>query len=322
MGVADRAPHHAPQHVFSLIAVWQHAFGYQKCASARMIGDHPHRHIVGGQGSSIAFARDLGRQVHDRPQQVRVVVADDPLQHAGDALETHAGVNAGRRQGMQLALRVAVELHEHEVPQLDPATPIFSGLLAEASDVGGAGTEVVVDLGTGTTGAGVTHLPEVLAGAAAYDPILRDAGHVLPQLLGLGIRRQVALTPENANQQAAGVEPHGFGQEAPAKIDGVPFEIVTKGKVAQHLEERVVAGGHAHVLQVVVLSADADALLRRGSARVGALLLTREDVLEGHHARIDKHQGRVVLGHERGRGHHLVALATKELAKSIADLPS
>ncbi len=53
------------------------------------------------------------------------------------------------------------------------------------------------------------------------------------------------------------------------------------------------------VVEVVVLAADAHALLRRRRARVGALLAPEEDVLELVHPRVGEEQRRVVARHER-----------------------
>jgi hypothetical protein len=83
-----------------------------------------------------------------------------------------------------------------------------------------------------------------------------------------------------------------------------------------------VARGHAHVLEVVVLAADADALLAGGRPLVGALVLAGEDVLERHHAGVDEHQRRVVLGDERSRGDDLVATLGEELQEGAADFGS
>jgi hypothetical protein len=44
------------------------------------------------------------------------------------------------------------------------------------------------------------------------------------------------------------------------------LEIVAEGEVAEHLEEGVVAGGVADIVEVVVLAAGAHAFLRRGGA--------------------------------------------------------
>ncbi len=94
------------------------------------------------------------------------------------------------------------------------------------------------------------------------------------------------------------------------------LEIIAEGEIAQHLEEGVVAGGVADVLQIVVLAAGAHAFLRRGGAHVVALLDAGEDVLELHHAGIGEHQGGIVARHQRARRHDLMAVALEIVEKS------
>src|SRR6185312_928310 len=100
------------------------------------------------------------------------------------------------------------------------------------------------------------------------------------------------------------------------------LEIVPEREVAEHFEERVMAGGVAHVLQVVVLTSGADAALARGGAHVVALVFAQKDILELHHSRVREQQGRVVAGHERARRNHRVAVLAKEFQEGGADVRS
>jgi Xaa-Pro aminopeptidase len=52
-----------------------------------------------------------------------------------------------------------------------------------------------------------------------------------------------------------------LGDEFPRPADGLFLEVIAEAEVAEHLEERVMAGGVADVLQVVVLAAGAHAAL-------------------------------------------------------------
>ena len=102
----------------------------------------------------------------------------------------------------------------------------------------------------------------------------------------------------------------------------VALEVVAEAEVAQHLEEGVVARGVADVLQVVVLAAGAHAFLRRGGARVGALVEAEEHVLELVHAGVGEQQRRVVVRHQRAGGNDLVALGGEEVEELLADFGS
>src|SRR6185503_15510523 len=99
-------------------------------------------------------------------EQVRLVGRALALEHGRDALETHAGVDRRPRQRRQLPARVAVELHEDEVPDLEPAIALTRGAEAGAAGrflrAGQVVALVEVDLRARTARSRVTHRPEVV----------------------------------------------------------------------------------------------------------------------------------------------------------------
>jgi hypothetical protein len=70
----------------------------------------------------------------------------------------------------------------------------------------------------------------------------------------------------------------------------------------------VVPERRTDVLQVIVLAADAHALLRGGRTRVVARLPAKEDVLELVHPGVGEEQRRVVVRDERRARHDAMAL--------------
>jgi hypothetical protein len=165
---------------------------------------------------------------------------------------------------------VAVELHEDEVPDLDVAVAVGIGRAGRAA--GDVGTMVEEDLGARAARTGVAHLPEVvafvLAGArlvADADAAIRRHADVLrPELEGL--RRRSHRPWSRASPSAGRSEPV---RSSHAKRIGVALEVLAEAEVAEHLEERVVARGVAHVLEVVVLAAGAHAALRGHGRGIG-----------------------------------------------------
>ena len=111
-----------------------------------------------------------------------------------------------------------------------------------------------------------------------------------------------------------------FGQQLPSEGDRLFFEVIAERKVPQHFKERMVAGGIAHIVQIVVLTARAHRFLRCG----GALVITRfnacEAILELNHARIGEHQGRVVARHQGRAVDHLVTVAGEKIEEGRADV--
>ena len=121
--------------------------------------------------------------------------------------------------------------------------------------------------------------------------------------------------------QARLVEAPDPGEQLPGPGDRLLLEVIAEGPVAEHLEEGVVIGVVADVVEVVVLSAGADALLRVDDAAVLGRLGAEEVGLELVHAGVGEEQRRVVVRDDRRAGHERVAvLLAKEVDEVLADL--
>src|SRR5947209_11645409 len=91
-----------------------------------------------------------------------------------------------------------------------------------------------------------------------------------------------------------------FGDELPCKPDRVALEVVSKREIAEHLEEGMMPRGVPDLLEIIVLSARAHALLtRRRAPSAGRQLLAEEHALELHHSRVGEQQRWIVGGHQR-----------------------
>ena len=193
-------------------------------------------------------------------KHVRVVVRQRPLLDGCDALEAHARVDRRLRQRLERSVSLAVELHEHVVPDFDE--PIAVARRAEAHRCG-AGQIVaaeVVDLRAAAARARLAHRPEVVARAELVDAVGRH--ETLPARVRLIVSRDPGLALEDRREQPIRRQLPLLRQQLPRVGDRVLLEVVAEGEVAQHLEERVVAERGADVVEVVVLAADAHALLR------------------------------------------------------------
>ena len=103
-------------------------------------------------------------------------------------------------------------------------------------------------------------MPEVIRFIQANDARLRHARHFLPQTLG------IVILAKNADVELVFGNGEIARQQFPGKGDGVLLEIVAEGEIAEHLEEGLVPAGVADVVEIVVLAARADTLLRGGGA--------------------------------------------------------
>ena len=179
-----------------------------------------------------------------------------------------------------------------------------------------------MDLGARAAGAGLAHHPEVVLRRLVQDVGRRHRRLGRPQVGGLRVRRQaqrvVALV--DGDVQAVRLQTPAVDQELPGPHDRLALEVVPEAPVAQHLEERVVVRVDAHLVEVVVLAAHAEALLRVRDAVVGPGARAQEHVLERVHPGVDEQQRRVALGHDGRRGDDLVALLAEKVQEGLAGL--
>ncbi len=313
VAVADGAADDAAQHIAAAFVAGDDAVGDQEGTGADVVGQHLQRRRI--HVAAIRFAR---RRLDQRLEQVDLVVGVHALQHRRDALQPHAGIHRGLGQRMHHARLVAVELHEHVVPDLDVAVAVFLGRAGQAA--GDVLAVVVEDLGAGTARAGVAHHPEVV-GRVARALVVADADHAVgrqahflgPDVIGLvvlGIHGDVEFFLRQ-------LEHHG--EQFPRIVDRIALEVIAEAEVAQHLEEGVVTRRVADVLQIVMLAAGAHAFLRRSGAGIGALVETEEHVLELVHARVGEQQRRIFMRNQRTGGDHGVALGGKIFQEFLAD---
>ena len=101
----------------------------------------------------------------------------------------------------------------------------------------------------------------------------------------------------NGDKELVFLQAVALGDQRPGSFDGAFLEIISERKISEHLEEGQMPRGIADIVQIVVLAAGADALLRCRRARKRRFDRAGKVVLERHHAGIDEQQGRVVLRH-------------------------
>ena len=221
--VAHRPPHDPPEHVASPLVGGADLIRDEERGGPRVVGDDAHGDVVGlaRPVRLPAAALDVGDQ---RAEQVGVEVRALPLDDGGDALEPHAGVDRGPRQGVEPSRCVPVELHEDQVPDLEPAVALALG--PETPPPGrllGAGeivALVVVDLRAGSAGSLVPHRPEVVLLAETEDAIVGQTGDRLPEAEGF------VVVGVDGRPEARRGEPQVPRQETPRVGDGIGFEVV------------------------------------------------------------------------------------------------
>ncbi|WP_244287981.1 hypothetical protein [Labrenzia sp. 011] len=307
VSMAHAAAHDPAQHVTAPFIGGQHAVGDQETGGAQVIGNHP----VAGQRAAAGVHAGLvfggGNQC---PEQIDIIIVVHALQHGRQPLYAHAGVD-GRPWQIEARFRRLLVLHEDQVPDLDePVTVFVRRSRRAAPDVLAM---VIEDLRTRTAGPRVAHRPEIVRCRNADDPVVAQTGDLLPVVRRLGVFRI------DRDQQPVGRQAEFPGNQVPGQLDSPVLEIVAEGEVAEHFEERMVAGGVPNIVQIIVLAACADHLLRGGRPGIGPFFQTGENILELVHARVREHQRRVVARDQRSGLDHLVIVFLEIVQKGRSD---
>ena len=225
----------------------------------------------------------------------------------------------GAGSGDERAIRLEVELHEHEVPDLEPARARL-GMVGHAMRAfGQVGAPIDVDLGARTAWPDVGHPPPVLLVAVreiapADEALGRQTDLVAPDL-ERGVVGRVCRGGEALRR-----DPEVDREQLPRPVDGLALEVVAEAPVPEHLEEGVVARRPPDLLEVVVLAGHAQATLVVDGARVRALLGPGQRVLELHHPRVREEQRLVACRDEGSARHDRVAALGEEVDEPPPDL--
>ena len=224
------------------------------------------------------------------------------------------------------AVALRIVLDEHQVPNLDAQIGILVHQPAVRITVR---RQVHMQFGTGAAGTGLSHHPEIVLHVAVHDVNVRvqpmGTEQFRPVIPGLLVKL-AGISLALVRSVHRGIQPFrrktpAFHDQLPGPVNGFLLEIIAEGPVAQHLEKRVVVGIVAHILQVVVLSPGADALL--GVRGAGGLPRRRPYAQEIRnklvHAGIREQQSGA-LWHQRGRRHDRVLFLAEKVQKALADL--
>ncbi|EJK90166.1 hypothetical protein UUU_32860 [Klebsiella pneumoniae subsp. pneumoniae DSM 30104 = JCM 1662 = NBRC 14940] len=316
VAVTDRAANDTTQHVAAVFIRRDHAVGNQEGAGANVVGDNAQQ-LVRQIGRAGDF-RHAGDQI---AEQVDVIVGVNVLQHRGNTLQTHTGVDGRLRQRLHSTVSLTVELHEDDVPNLNVTVAIFFRASRRAApDVIAVVKE---DFGARAARTGVAHLPEVVRSkrrafvvADADNTLARNAYFIGPDVESFVI----GLVNGNPQFFFRQREPVLTGQQFPRVFDGILLEVIAKAEVAQHFKEGVVTRGVTDVFQIVVFTTRTHATLCGGRTRIITFVETKEDILELVHPCIGKQQGRIVVRHQGAAGNYLMSLAMEKVEKRLTDL--
>src|SRR6267378_4547127 len=274
----------------------------------------------------VVYAAEFGGAPHQGHKKISVVVGDDPLQDGGDAFEAHASVHAGLGQGSKNAAGVAVELHEHEIPDFDVAAAVAGELAIDVSVVRRFRPHVVMDFAARPTRTRVAHGPEIIFEAGNREDALFRNILFAPEAACFFIyserfaRRNFRAAKHRYVQLAlCNSKPFRRSEQLPGKRNRFLLEIIAKRKVPKHLKKRVMSLCEADVFEVVVFAARANAFLAGRRPRVVPLFQPKEHVLELVHPGIGKEQRGIAMWHQRRTADAAMSFAFKKAQEPFAD---
>ncbi len=144
-----------------------------------------------------------------------------------------------------------LELHEDQIPEFQEAVAVFIRRAGRAALYAVALVEE--DFRTEAARPQGAHGPEIVG--VADDAIIGKTGDFFPQ------RARLLVGRIDRDQKLVLGQSRRLGDEIPSEQDGFFLEIIAEGEIPQHLEKRVMAGGIADIVEIVMLAPGADAFL-------------------------------------------------------------
>ncbi len=303
--VTRSAAKQTAQHIALALVGGHDAVADHKGGGTDVVGDDTQRDVA-LFSCAVLHAGDAADVLHNVLHRVHEEEVIDLLHDAGKALQAHAGVDVGVLQGRVVALAVALELCEHEVPHLYKAVALTADMavgLATAL----LGSAVKVDLGAGTAGTGAV-LPEVVLLAEAHHMGGVNADLLCPDVICL-----VVVLIDGYIELVLG-QLQNFCKEFPSPRGRLALEIIAEGEVAQHFKEGAVTRRDADALDI----RRADTFLAGRHTLARRRDLSGEILFHGRHSAVDQQKAVVVLGYQRKAGKPQTSLRLKKREEFFA----
>ena len=313
----DGSPDDAAEDVAAALVGRGHPVADEERHPAAVIREHPVR--LGRLGRvPVGDARLGGDPVHDLAVPVGLVDRHHVLQDRRGALQPHAGVDVLGGERRERPVRVLLELHEDEVPELEEPLATRAGRRAVRLPTTMLLPPVVVELGVRPARPGAAHRPEVLGRGQGDDPLRRhpDPPPQIDRDL-IGAEPELGIAGVHARPHVLPVDPQVLPDELRGELDRPFLEVLPEREVPEHLEEREVRAVEPDLVDVRC----PEALLHRGRERRRGCLPPEEVRHLRLHAGRRQQRGVVVRARdERRRGDTKVALRLEVREKALAEL--
>ena len=304
MTEADRAPDDHAADIISPDIPRNDPVGDQERRRPRMVADHAVRSEIRRRLRVVRPGQPLNRFQRSL-EQVGPIVGIDALKNRDDPLEPHPRVDESLRQWEKLVRTDAVILNENQVPELqEPRTIAIYGtdVPGDVPLIAVIRPQIDMNLGTGTAGTRIRHLPEIFLAPEIEDMIRIHPRLTLPDFECLRVSFDLpALVLETGRPQLAPVQPPDLGQQRPGPFDRFLLVIIAEGPVPQHLKKRMVRIVPTNLVEIIMLPRYAHAFLAVSGAFILPLIRSQKNVLKLNHAGVGK-QDRLVADRNEGGG--------------------
>ena len=131
---------------------------------------------VGWRCESVFHSAKLFYFANDGLENVGVVVGVLALEHANETFESHSGIDNIHCQRSERTVGLTIELHKHDVPNLDDLRIILVHKLSTGYSAvflfGRA--RVYVNLRTRSAGSGIAHFPKIIVSISVQNMVGRQ----------------------------------------------------------------------------------------------------------------------------------------------------
>ncbi len=214
---------------------------YHKCHRTDMICDNTDGNIFFCL-CPIGYPGKFTYLIPDRLDRVHIKDGIHILHHDSKTLQSHSGINIFIGQFFVVSLSIAVKLGEYVIPDLYIAVTLTThGTSRFVAAV--FLSAVKINLRGGATWSRAV-LPEVIFFAKAEDTLLCHPDLFIPDikcLIILFVYRRIQTVLWNLQYLC---------KELPRPGNGLMLEIVSKGKITEHLKKCTVAGSLSHILDI------------------------------------------------------------------------
>ena len=275
------------------------AIADHECGAADVVSDDTECHIS-LVILVVSHTGDPADVLHNILNGVDLEQVVHALHDTCQTFQTHAGVDVLVFHFSVVAVAVAVELAEYQIPYLNITVAVTANVAVRLA-AALFRTTVEVDLRTRAARTG-TVFPEVVLSAQTNHVVFCHTDLLRPHVIGL-----VIVFKDGYIQFICRHFQH-LGEELPGPCDCLDLEVIAEREVTQHLKVGAVACGLTNTFNIRC----ADALLAGSHTGIRRNSLSQKILFQRCHTRVDEQKALVPLRNQREAGETSVSLALEK----------